>query len=287
MTYILLLCSIVLSTGRNLLSKCLSATTFGTKPFFYRQSILFSFGLLALVIFGDLSWRIPSLQTLVYAIIYATFLILAQWFYTVSLANGNTALCSTIYSMGFILPTVLGAVLWSEPFLAFDLIGVLCAVIAILCAGDHQKRTPTVRKRSFFSLLIATFSSGGLGIMQKLQQKSQVADEKSEFLLIAFLLAAIISLISSLFAQSDLHSAPQKHSFAIAAGVGIAFGCCNLLNTALAGKLPGVIFFPTLNIGVILLTTLCSCIFLKEQIRKKEILVLTFGGISVLLLNAF
>ena len=71
----------------------------------------------------------------------------------------------------------------------------------------------------------------------------------------------------------------------VVAGVGLFFGCCNLLNTILAGRLDSAIFFPSLNIGVILLTLLCSIVFYKEKIKKNDVLVLLLGSASILLLN--
>ena len=74
---------------------------------------------------------------------------------------------------------------------------------------------------------------------------------------------------------------------AVASFVGLFFGCCNLLNTTLVGKLDSAIFFPTLNIGVIILSMLCGIVFFKEKIRKREIAVLLLGGMSIFLLNLF
>ena len=96
MEFFLLGLSVVLSTGRNLFSKNLSDIHFGTRPFFWCQSILFLCGGVALLVLGDISVASISLVTLTYAIIYGLLLILAQWFYTVALAKGNTALCSTV-----------------------------------------------------------------------------------------------------------------------------------------------------------------------------------------------
>ena len=103
-------------------------------------------------------------------------------------------------------------------------------------------------------------------------------------MLIAFLFAAAVSL---LFALGKRKSALplRRSSFAVAAPIGVCFGCCNLLNTTLAGLLPGAVFFPTLNIGVIVLSMLAGVVFFKERLTKKEILVLLLGGASILLLN--
>lgn len=284
MPFLLLGLSVVLSTGRNLFSKNLSDIRFGTKPFFLCQCALFLCGSAALVLFGKISIGVVAYQTLIYAAVYAILLIFAQWFYTAALAKGNTALCSTVYSLGFILPTLSGAILWAESFSFLDLLGVLCAISAVIVSSG-KPQLKTGKSYYFAPLVIAMLASGGLGIVQKLQQKSAYAEQKSIFLLIAFTLAAVISLLFSLFAKNQGDTSFRRGKLAVASCIGVCFGCCNLLNTTLAGLLDSAIFFPTLNIGVILLSMICGVIFFKERISKKEIVVLILGGVSILLLN--
>ena len=286
MPFLLLGLSVVLSTGRNLLSKNLSDVQFGTKPFFWCQSALFLCGAVALVLFGKISFGVVAYQTLIYADVYAILLIFAQWFYTAALAKGNTALCSTVYSLGFILPTLSGAILWAESFSFLDLLGIMCAISAVIVSGlKSQAKEKATKSYYFIPLVIAMLASGGLGIVQKLQQKSAYAEQKSIFLLIAFTLAAVISLIFSLFAKKQGDPPFRRGKLAVASCIGVCFGCCNLLNTTLAGLLDSAIFFPALNIGVILLSMICGVIFFKERILKKEITVLILGGVSILLLT--
>ena len=286
MPFLLLGLSVVLSTGRNLLSKNLSNVRFRTRPFFWCQSALFLCGAVALVLFGKISSGVVAYQTLIYAAVYAILLIFAQWFYTAALAKGNTALCSTVYSLGFILPTLSGAILWAESFSFLDLLGIMCAISAVIVSGlKSQAKEKATKSYYFIPLVIAMLASGGLGIVQKLQQKSAYAEQKSIFLLIAFTLAAVISLIFSLFAKKQGDTSFRRGKLAVASCIGVCFGCCNLLNTTLAGLLDSAIFFPTLNIGVILLSMICGVIFFKERITKKEITVLILGGVSILLLT--
>lgn len=284
MPFLLLGLSVVLSTGRNLLSKNLSNVRFRTRPFFWCQSALFLCGAVALVLFGKISSGVVAYQTLIYAAVYAILLIFAQWFYTAALAKGNTALCSTVYSLGFILPTLSGAILWAESFSFLDLLGIMCAISAVIVSGG-KLQLKNGKSYYFAPLVIAMLASGGLGIVQKLQQKSVYAEQKSIFLLIAFILAAVISLIFSLFVKKQGDPPFRRGKLAVASCIGVCFGCCNLLNTTLAGLLDSAIFFPTLNIGVILLSMICGVIFFKERILKKEITVLILGGVSILLLN--
>ncbi|MBE6645831.1 MAG: hypothetical protein E7612_10760 [Ruminococcaceae bacterium] len=282
----LLILSIVLSTGRNILSKNLSDIRFGTRRFFLCQSILFLCGGAALVTFGKISFDGVALSTVGYAVSYGALLILAQWFYTAALAKGNTALCSTVYSLGFIFPTLSGAFFWSEPFSVLDALGIVCAAAAVVSSGLNSKsETKTVKAYYFLPLIIAMLASGGLGIVQKLQQKSAYAEQKSVFLFTAFMLAAAASLLVAAFSKKENVPSFSTKKLSISAGIGICFGCCNLLNTTLAGRLPSAVFFPTLNIGVILLSMLCGLMLFKEKLSKKDITVLILGGISILLLN--
>ena len=285
MPFLLLTLSIVLSSFRGILSKKLSHVSFGTKSFYNRQAILFIFGALSILAFGNISFTVPAPITVIYAVIYALLLIFAQWFYTVALGGENTALATTVYSMGFIFPTLSGALLWNEVFTFFDLLGIVCAIIAITVSGKPKSKFHGKGGRFFIPLLIATLSSGGLGIMQKVQQRSDYASEKSVFLIIAFILAGVISFIFSLTVKSEKKESEHCSIYVIAASIGIAFGSCNLLNTLLAGLLESTIFFPTLNIGVILLTMLLCALIYKEKIRRREATVLAFGVLSIMLLN--
>ena len=280
--------SISLSTARNLLSKKLSAVRFGSRAFFTRQALLFLLGGLAIAVFGGLSFGSVAPQTYLYAAIYGLLLILAQWFYTMALASGKTALCSTVYSMGFILPTISGAILWSESFSFLDGIGVACAVLAILISSPSKGQGDRRSSRfAFLPLIVAMLASGGLGIMQKVQQKSAYADQITVFLTLAFLLAAALSVLASAARPKETEANETRGTLWFAVAVGMAFGGCNLLNTALAGMLPGTIVFPTLNIGVILATMLCGIFFLGERMQRREITVLLLGGAAILLLTLF
>ena len=284
MTVFLLILSIVLSCGRNLLSKKLSSAQFGSKTFFYRQGTIFAVGAITLLLLGLTSLKLPSPVTVLFALIYGSLLITAQWFYTIALGKGNTALCSTVYSMGFIIPTVSGAVFWQESLLLPDIVGILLAASAILCSKASPRLDNSAAKGYYLPLSIAMLASGGLGVMQKVQQKSSVASERTSFLVIAFIIAAAASFFAATIARMDTENSTKVQFIPVAAAVGVAFASCNLLNTMLAGRLPSSVFFPTLNIGVILLSMALGCLFFKERMRRREITVLVLGVLSIILL---
>ncbi|MBE6565334.1 MAG: hypothetical protein E7655_08695 [Ruminococcaceae bacterium] len=286
MAYLLLTVSVVLSTGRNLLLKKLSSVGFGTRSFYLSQGLLFLCGGIVLLFLGKNPFGSVAFDTFLFAALYGLLLILAQWFYTMAIGRGNITLCSTVYSLGFIFPALSGAILWSEAFSLFDLLGIVCAMSAVIVSGLRPNEKKKADKANgFIPLVIAMLASGGLGIVQKLQQKSAYAEQKSVFLLLAFAFAAGISLLFSLFAEKRKDMPLQRRDLAVASCVGLFFGCCNFLNTTLAGLLDSSSLYPMLNIGIILLSMLCGVAFFKEKINKRESIVLVLGIASILLLN--
>ena len=281
---ILLSITVVLSVGRNMFSKSISDISLGNKKFYYLQGLSFLSGFLSLLIFSDVSFLISKL-TFFYALIYGALLLLAQWCYTASLKNGKTAVCSTIYSLGFIFPTLSGSIFWHEELSLINLMGILTVIPAVIISGLKTKsNNEKVKNNYILPLIIAMLSTGGLGIMQKIQQSSAYPEQKSAFVLIAFGFAAVVSGACAVFSKGEKSVLPTK-KYVCAASVGICFACCNLLNTTLVGRLDSALFFPMNNISVILLSLLVGVLAFKEKIQKKELSILALGIISIILLN--
>ena len=285
MISVLLLCaSIFLSTGRNLLSKNISDEKFGTRRFFGLQTLIFFSGALLLFCINIGSSLHASPLTVCFALIYGGLLVAAQWNYTLALKNGKTGICSTVYSLGFILPTVFGSLAFKEPFSVWDGLGI-CAVIPAIILTGMKKGDDNKNGASYFlPLVVAMLCSGGLGIMQKVEQHSAYADEKVCFMLLSFLVAAICSFVCFCFGKEKQGSVLDKKSFSCI-GIGVTFACCNLLNTILAGRLSSAVFFPILNIGTILFSTILGILFFKERPTKKDLLVFLLGIVSILLIT--
>lgn len=221
-------------------------------------------------------------MTLVFGMIYGVLLVLSQWMFTIALKGGNTSVCSVVYSLGFILPTVSGTLFWNEHLTFHNCVGILVAVVIILLTA--KKSTPERYKtnKSFvLYLLVAMVSSGGLGIMQKVQQSSDAADEKGAFLLIAFCFAFCCSLIAYCLCRKKVAITPTKVLYPVFTG--LCFGGANLCNTILAGRMKSAVFFPIQNISTILFATLLGIFIFKEKLTPKTTAILILG-IAVIVL---
>ena len=275
--------SVFLSAGRNLTSKKTAVSFRKRADFFLSQSVLFGTATLLLSVFVFLQPVGVSAITWIYGVIYGFLLILSQWMFTLALKRGNTSVCSVVYSLGFILPTMFGSVFWKENFPLHHGVGVILAILVILLSAKKEPAAAQPVKAYIPFLLIAMVSSGGLGIMQKVQGTSGAAEEKGVFLLIAFGLAFCASFFAWLLCwkkdQSSVRLSPAP------AMAGLCFGGANLFNTILAGQMISAVFFPLQNISTILLTVLLGILLFKEKVTPKTVCILLLGVTIVLLFS--
>lgn len=287
MIYMLLCLSIVLSTFRNLLSKGISDIKYGTKQFFLIQTCIFACGCIVLSLATKCDFKNLALQTFFYAIAYGVLLVSAQYCYTCALKNGEVGVCSTVYSLGFIFPTLSGSLFWNEKLTGLNILGIATVIPTIFTAGGFFKRSGSQKNINTYivPLICAMLSSGGLGIMQKLQQSSPYPEQKNMFVITAFASAAIVSFAFFAIAKGSVQKSAKK--VALGMGIGAAFGLCNLFNTILAGQLDSAVFFPVLNIGTILFSIVSGMAFFKEKVSKNDLRVIIMGVFSILLITLF
>lgn len=272
--------SILLSSSRNLLSKKTALTSNKASLFFLLQTILFLSSTLIVLVFGRVTFIGVATQTFVYGVIYGVLLILSQWMLTLSLRVGNVGVCTVIYSLGFLLPTLSGAVFFNETFTLINGVGLVLAVAVILLNVKKQKSAQTDKKHFTYLIIIAMLSSGGLGIMQKVQQNSFAKHQKGTFLFVAFTFAFLFSLLFYLFSKNK--TAPELKTVLVSLSTGLCFGGANFCNTFLAGRMSSAVFFPLQNISTIVVSAVLGIIIFKEKITPKTAITILLGVAVIL-----
>ena len=284
---LLLLLSISLSAGRNILSKGISGVKFGHRPYFIIQAATFAIGTVLLFSINPTAFVGLTATTATYAVIYAILMITAQWCYLGALNSGIVSVCATMYSMGFIIPTLMGMIAWSEAVTPRKLIGILTVIPVIVLSGMKKEEKYADAKKSgkfLIPMVIAMLASGTMGIIQKLLALSGNNEQTPAFVIIAFIIATVVSLVSALLARGEVIP-DMKRKLVFSSGIGICYASCNLLNTILTGRIESSIFFPTLNISIIVLSMLLGILFFKEKLGKKQFGILALGILSILLIT--
>lgn len=283
----LLALSIVCSTARAVFSKRLGALSGSKRGFYLTQAVLFAVAAAVLLMLNVRSIARPSQTAVLLAVAYGVLTVLSQWMYTLSLTRCPVSVCAMVYSFGFILPTVFGTVVWREPVNAFKIVSILLCIGTIFLASSNRDAGAAKPRGLPLPLIVAMLASGGLGIVQKLQQKSAASGETGMFLLLAFVLATLLSLLAALAARKD---AAPKARIAPALAlpilvVGVCMAAANTANTLLAGLLPSAVIFPTVNVGVILASLAASALLLKEKPTRRQIAAFALGITAILLFN--
>ena len=135
-----LVLSVVLSTGRNITSKKTATSNDKKADFFFSQTVLFGTATLILLLFVLSAPAKISTITYLYGLIYGILLILSQWMFTIALKTGNTSVCSVVYSLGFILPTLSGSLFWNESFTLLNGVGVALAIGIIVFSAQTKSK---------------------------------------------------------------------------------------------------------------------------------------------------
>ena len=283
----LLALSIVCSTARAVFSKRLGALSGSKRGFYLTQAVLFAVAAAVLLMLNVRSIARPSQTAVLLAVAYGVLTVLSQWMYTLSLTRCPVSVCAMVYSFGFILPTVFGTVVWREPVNAFKIVSILLCIGTIFLASGKSDAGSAKPRGLPLPLIVAMLASGGLGIVQKLQQKSAASGETGMFLCLAFVLATLLSLLAALAARKD---AAPKARIAPALAlpiliVGVCMAAANTANTLLAGLLPSAVIFPTVNVGFILASLAASALLLKEKPTRRQIAAFALGITAILLFN--
>lgn len=283
---LLLLLSVSFASSRNVLTKGFAAFSFKNREFFGIQASIFGVGSIALLVVNAFGYKGISLFTFLLALLYGAVLLCAQWFYTIALSKGKTAICATIYAFGFLIPTLSGTIFWQEKISVFGYLGILMVIPVLVISGFNKKSVDNKggSKSYLLPLIIAMLCSGGLGVIQKIQQKSVYSNQTNSFILIAFIFCFITSLLFFLFKKKG-DTRIQKRNLISCSVIGIFFATCNLLNTYLAGRLDSAIFFPAINIGSILFSLILGLIIYKEKPTKKDLIVLMLSVSAIILVN--
>ncbi|MGI6714185.1 MAG: EamA family transporter [Bacilli bacterium] len=285
---LLLAASISLSAGRSIFSKKISAFISSGKLFFLFQGFLFLLGLVAILFFDFNLFNHVSPPTITYGLIYGLLLIGSQWLFTLALNFGTASTCTMVYSFGFIIPTICGFIFWNEAPTVWKIIGIVLVFPLIIFVSLTKEKTKTKSNLYLIPLILSALCSGGLGIMQKVQQQSVMAQEKTAFLFIGFLFATLFSFVVYLIMRLNKRHQEQANwnntGIIFSVGAGLCFGLANMINTMLAALVPATILFPVFNIGVILLTTILGLLIFKEKPHLFEYLAFAVGVTAIVLL---
>ena len=239
------------------------------------------------------------------ALLFGAVVCLQQLTLLLALSKGPLSYTMVIVAMSTLITALSGVFFWHEHLRAVQLVGI---VLMVLCLVLSVKREPKKsgesggRRLSAVWLLLALLAmafNGGVGILQKTHQSSAHKAELPAFLFVAFAFCAVFSVFCYLFltirARGKRQEAGAEESTArsphfsrnlivlfLLSGVCVAL--CHCINLYLSGVVAAAVFFPIVNGGALMLTTLASLLLFHERLSLTQWLGLALGAVATLLL---
>lgn len=233
-----------------------------------------------------------SLYTAVLGTIFGVVTSLQYIFMMKALQLGPLSFTTVISSFSTVI-SALSGLFFGDKIGILQIIGIILMLASFVFAVEKKADE---KKGSFIWLvfcILCFIVTGGIGIMQKIHQESSHKGELNAFLVIAFAVSFIFSVMLMLIAKKkerapifEKTKSGSVNWFFIALMVlcGICIAVNNKLNLYLAGVLNSAFFFPMVNGGHLVLTTLTAVVCFREKLTVKQWIGVGLGTLSVLCL---
>lgn len=253
-----------------------------------------------------------STFTIVLGIVFGLTTAIQRVAHLQALEMGPFAYTSVIVSLSMLIPTLSGAAFWGEQIYMIQILGIVlmigCLILSVDFSGEQKKSS--LKWLLFCGL--AFIGTGAIGLMQKWHQSTVYQAELNQFLVIAFITSAAYSLLSVGFIRqrslgrtvrdtesvkaaahtetaTDTDSTHKRKLLTTAPVIlmifcGICIAINNILNLYLSGAMDSAVFFPIVNGGGLILTTLSALVLFRERLSAKRWLGIALGIIAVILL---
>lgn len=257
---------------------------------FYNAVVSFSALIVLLIMSDEISF---SLFTVLLSLVFGAVTLIQQISNLYALETGSFAYTSVIISLSTLIPTLSGKYFWNESISLVQYLGIALLVVCFFFSVNFKENTAKGGVKWLMFCLTAFICTGSIGVLQKIHQQSVFSNELNGFLILSFLFSFISSTVISLvtffrnkekFDRDSKNTILQFLPFLLMVISGVFVAVNNKFNLYLSGVMDSAIFFPTVNGGGLVLSTIASFLLFKEKLTQKQWLGILIGIIAVVLI---
>ncbi|MBE6609025.1 MAG: hypothetical protein E7633_10800 [Ruminococcaceae bacterium] len=287
---ILLAVSMTACLGSNVLknyfSKKVSNTTRGCQLYNMITSIVCCF-----VIFAYAGFRLDgSLYTVAIGAVFGIVTAIAAICGFIAMSIGPLSYTTVMTSCSTVI-TAISGLFFGETIPALKWVGIALMMVCLILS--NKKETTSDEKKAslkwfIFSMLAAVFCAA-IGLIQKTHQESAHKSELSLLLIVAFAFSTLFSLVWYIISLKKDPPVIEKSEngkchvkmitflaiIFVTVGIGVALN--NIINLYLVGVMDSAVFFPIVNGGHLILSTLAGLVLFKEKLSKTQWVGLASG----------
>lgn len=287
MLYILLFISILTETVKNIFSNHFSKTrlnTFADAIFF---NIICSVGSILFCVFLPLEKGISAYSCFM-AFLFSLTTTGSLLFSLLAMKTGPMSYSVLFSYLGMVISTVFGIVYFKQNISVMQIVGFILMLITFYIGTDAKKNEKISVKWLFYAFM-SFVMCGLLGIIQLLHQSSAFAHEINIFMLYSFVFSLALSLFVFMFLKKPERKCSVKLIKSNIPFIGIVsgvfYGAVNVINLYLSGKMPSIIFFPVVNGGVLILSSIAAITVFREKCTARQTIGIITGIVAVCLLG--
>jgi len=211
-------------------------------------------------------------------------------FYLMALTTQRlgVTVASVATKMSLVIPVVISLFVLniaSRELIAFNYIGIVLALVAILLSSIKKKKSPDI-KIGIFTLFMPAlvFIFGGVidTSINFTSHKYLAADNEGVFPIVIFFSALCIGIVILMVKRPKINIKSVIGGTLL--GIINYFSIYFLVKSLGAFGNDGAIVYPVINIGIILLSSLASVILFKEHLSRINKLGLAMSIVAVLLI---
>ena len=239
------------------------------------------------LLFFDIDFGVLKYSVL-YGICYSiTFIALSK-----AIEHGTVSLTAFINQLSLIGVAVWGFIFWNNSIKATIIIGILFLIVSLyLCLNPSHtgQKKKQITPRWLFFCCVLFVANAGCSIVQKYQQLEYAGNYGIFFMLCG---AGFSVIISSLLLMKKMRNHTEQKVkiskksmvYPFIGGVSSAILNFSILRLMAFG-ISESIFFPTIAVGGLIITTLFSSKICKEKLMMNQWVGLGIGMIALIFLN--
>lgn len=208
--------------------------------------------------------------------------VLSLWLFNRAIAAEGLALSTTLMRLSAAIPTLGSLILFAEKATLFQIIGIAIAFLSLPLASREPLRFGRGGGETYKGVIWGFLLFAVYGITDftfKIQAELAPLANPKGFMTAIFAVALLLTL------PRLVSKRPTRPCLIW----GLVLGTANMLATYFwirtLADLPGSVAYPTLGLGVIIVTTVVSLVFWKEKLRLANHLFLALSSVAILLIN--
>lgn len=224
-----------------------------------------------------------SFSSLIFGAVIGTVFVSSFFAFSKSIDVAGTALSTLSSRISLIIPVALSILLYSEIPTLYNLFGFAFTGITIYLfyLSLRHDKTRTISLKDFLYLGGLMIGIGIGDFSMKVFQQTHPIVEKQFFIFSIFFFAFIYCVTIIFIKKIPL----KRHTILSGSVLGVPNVLSSVFLIAALETIPGILVYPLINIGVILLTALLAFLIWREKIDRLGLLSLFTGLIAIVLLT--